>query len=198
MMPEHRSTFAVGLACVFCLAAATAGCVRTQSAEIRHRAEVAEREHEPQLLVARAKAFAEIGDYTRAEQYIDAARLSGAPERQLLSLLLEVCIKDQRYRAAVQHTEDYLRKRPSEYRLRYMLASLHLALGEPEPARRELETVLRFAPTHAEAHYSLAVLLRDSLGEPQAADAHFREYLRLAPRGLHTQEAADSLLERMP
>jgi tetratricopeptide (TPR) repeat protein len=197
-MMRARAKFAWMLAGACLFAWPIAGCVRTTGAEIRHRAEVAERERKPDLLLARAKAFAQIGDYTRAEQYIDAARQNGARDREVLSLLLEVCIKDQRYRAALEHTEDYLRKRPSEYRLRFMLASLHLALGEPEPARRELETVLRFAPTHAEAHYTLAVLLRDALGQPQAADAHFREYLKLSPQGIHMQEAADSLLERIP
>lgn len=175
-----------------------AGCVRTPQAEVRHRMEVADREADPALLLARARAFAKIGDFTRAEQYIDLARRGGADESRLLPLLLEVCIKDQRYRAAVQHSEEYLRKRPGEYRVRFMLATLELALGELEVARGELETVLRTAPTHAEAHYTLAVLFRDELGQPREADAHFREYLKLAPHGNHNREAADSLLRGMP
>jgi tetratricopeptide (TPR) repeat protein len=175
-----------------------AGCVRTPQAEAKHRMEVADREGEPALLIARAHAFAEVGDYTRAEQYIDLARRAGADDGRVLPLLLDVCIKDQRYRAAVQHSEDYLRKRPGEYRVRFMLATLELGLGELEAARGELENVLRTAPSHAEAHYTLAVLLRDELGQPREADAHFREYLKLAPRGSHTREAADSLLRGMP
>jgi tetratricopeptide (TPR) repeat protein len=180
------------------IACGATACVRGPGAEMHRRAEIVEREREPELLLSRARAFASIGDFTRAEQYIDAARRSGADERQLLPLLLEVCIRDQRYRAALQHTEDYLRKRPTEFRLRFMLATLHLALEEHEPARRELETVLRAAPRHAQAHYTLAVLLRDSLEQPQAADSHFREYLKLQPSGPHHAEASASLLERMP
>jgi tetratricopeptide (TPR) repeat protein len=175
-----------------------AGCVRTPQAEAKHRMEVADREAEPALLLARARAFAEVGDYTRSEQYIDLARRGGASESLVLPLLLDVCIKDQRYRAAVQHTEEYLRKRPGEYRLRFILATLDLALGELESARGELENVLRTAPEHAEAHYTLAVLLRDELGQPLEADAHFREYLKLAPRGSHNREATDSLLRGVP
>jgi hypothetical protein len=58
--------------------------------------------------------------------------------------------------------------------------------------------VLSAKPEHADAHYSLAVLLRDDLGNHLAADAHFRDYLRLAPRGSHAEEANQSLLEVMP
>ncbi|HMJ11654.1 MAG TPA: tetratricopeptide repeat protein, partial [Polyangiaceae bacterium] len=144
--------------------AVCSGCVRTPGAEIERRIEIAERESEPARLLARARAFAQIGDFTRAEQYIDAARSSGADADDVLPLLLEVCIKDRRYRSAVQHSEDYLRRRPAAYRVRFMLATLYVGLEEAEAARRELERVLRAEPEHADAHYMLAIVLRDDLG----------------------------------
>jgi tetratricopeptide (TPR) repeat protein len=183
---------------VLLAACVSAACVRTPGAEMERRVEIAERESEPQRLLARARAFAQIGDYTRAEQYIDAARLSGANPDQVLPLLLEVCIKDRRYRSAVQHTQDYLRKRPAAYRVRFMLATLYVGLAEADAARRELERVLRQEPDYAAAHYTLAVVLRDDLGHLGEADLHFREYLRLEPRGTHAEEAEGALLQRVP
>lgn len=186
------------LAGLFLAACISAACARTPGAEMERRVEIAERESEPVRLLARAQAFARIGDYTRAEQYIDAARLSGAEADDVLPLLLEVCIKDRRYRSAVQHTQDYLRKRPSAYRVRFMLATLYVGLAEADSARRELERVLREAPDHAAAHYMLALVLRDDLGHLGEADLHFREYLRLEPRGNHAEEAESALLRRLP
>ena len=185
-------------ACLLTLPLLVCGaCARTPGAEMERRLEIAQREGEPARLLGQARAFARMGDYTRAEQYIDAARLSGADPDDLLPLLLEVCIKDKRYRSAVQHSEDYLRKRPSAHRVRFMLATLHVGLGQPETARRELERVLRAAPDHAAAHYMLALVLRD-LGHPGVADEHFRAYLRLDPHGRHAESAESALLSRVP
>jgi TolA-binding protein len=39
------------------------------------------------------------------------------------------------------------------------------------------------------------VVLRDSSADLAAADAHFRDYLRLAPNGTHAEEARQSLLK---
>ena len=182
---------------VLLLSCSLPGCVRTPGAEVERRVEVAERERQPSRLLATAHAFARVGDYTRAEQYVDAARQSGADEDAVLPFLLQVCIKDRRYRSAVQHAEEYLRKRPSAYRVRFMLATLYLGLAENEAARRELERVLGIAPDHAYAHYTLAVLLRDELGQAGAADEHFRAYLRLDPQGRHAEAAGNSLLQRV-
>jgi Tfp pilus assembly protein PilF len=200
--PEHRNRGRIppsaGAAWLLALVCAATGCARTPGAEIERRVEIAQREHEPSRLLRSARAFADIGDYTRAEQYIDAARQQGAEEAEVLPLLLEVCIKDRRYRAAAQHAEEHLRKQPSAYPLRFMLATLYIGLAENDAARRELERVLRLAPEHAEAHYALALLLRDELGHPSEADRHFREYLRLQPHGDHADEAGSSLLSRVP
>jgi tetratricopeptide (TPR) repeat protein len=188
----RRAALALLFAC------SSVACARTPGAEMERRVEIAERESEPERLLARARAFAQIGDFTRAEQYIDAARLSGAESDQVLPLLLEVCIKDKRYRSAVQHTQDYLRKRPRAYRVRFMLATLYVGLAEADAARREFERVLREEPNHAAAHYMLALVLRDDLGHLGEADLHFREYLRLEPRGTHAEDAESALLQRVP
>ena len=54
------------------------------------------------------------------------------------------------------------------------------------------------SPENVEARYVLAVVLRDEVGDLDAADLEFREYLRLAPKGSHAEEAHGSLLTRLP
>ena len=192
MQARWQSAFAlaIGLSC--------SACVRAPGPELEHRYHATQRQHEPERLLLRARAFAAASDYTRAEQYLSLAQASGAPEQEVAPLMIEVCIKDQRYRAAIQHAEHYLRKHPRAYRLRFLKASLLAAVGDVAHAREELERVLQTSPGHADAHFAIAVLLREDLGNHSEADSHFREYLRLSPRGSHAEEANASLLELMP
>ena len=62
----------------------------------------------------------------------------------------------------------------------------------------EIRRVIDERPAEAEAHFALAVLLRESFKDPVTADLHFREYLRLAPRGGHAEEAEAGLLRSVP
>lgn len=149
-------------------------------------------------LLSRARASAVSGDYTRAEQYLNLAGDLGTPRERLVPLLMDVCVRDRRYRAAIQYAEQHLREHPRNYSLRFVLATLLLAIGEPTRAREELESVLRAQREHAEAHYALAVVLRDELGQRSQADAHFREYLKLSPGGRHSEQAEESLLQAVP
>ena len=57
--------------------------------------------------------------------------------------------------------------------------------------------VLEEEPDDAQAHFALAGLLRDK-GDPIAADHHFREYLRVDPKGPNAEEARGHLLQRVP
>ncbi|MDF3066779.1 MAG: hypothetical protein K0R38_2380 [Polyangiaceae bacterium] len=175
------------------------GCARGPSMEAATPAEqAAENEREKSLLMDRARAAYARADYTRAEQYLNLARESGMDQREITPLLIDVCVKDQRYRAALQYSQEHLRRHPRAYRLRFVQATLLAAVGDIARAREELERVLSAKPQHADAHYSLAVLLRDELGNRLEADEHFRDYLRLAPSGVHAEEAGESLLEAVP
>ena len=149
-------------------------------------------------LIERARAFAEAADYTRAEQYLNLATERGVDSSQVIPLLIDVCVRDQRYRAALQYAEEHLRQHPRSYRLRYIEATLLRALGDIAKSRQELQRVLDASPDYADAHYSMALLLRNDLGSYLEADRHFREYLRLAPSGQHAEEVGESLLEAMP
>jgi tetratricopeptide (TPR) repeat protein len=174
------------------------GCMSGNSPPAASTGDPAHGTPETRFFLENARAFAAQQDYTRAEQYLNLAAQSGSPDFEVTPLLVDVCVQDQRYRAALQYVQDYLRRHPRAYRLRFVQASLLSAIGEVARAREELEKVLSANPRHADAHYSLAVLLRDELGSHLEADEHFRSYLELRPRGAHAEEAGQSLLETMP
>jgi thioredoxin-like negative regulator of GroEL len=180
------------LAAAVCTSAA--GCVRAPQTELKEQIDTVRKEREPRRLIEHAEAFAAIGDFTRAEQYLTAAREEGADERRIIRLLLEVCVRDHRYRDAIQHGEGFLREHPNDQHTRLILAALEAAVGCQTQAASELERVLAAEPGNADAHYTFAVLLRDGLGSPGRADPHFREYLKLRPDGSHAEEARGSLL----
>jgi tetratricopeptide (TPR) repeat protein len=112
-----------------------------------------------------------------------------------MPLLLKACIAEHRYRVAINYAEPELKKHPSDFHLRFLLASLYATIGETTTARGQLQRVIEEHPSYAPVHFALAVLLRDEEGDLVQADAHFREYLRLAPDGSHAEEARGSLLK---
>jgi tetratricopeptide (TPR) repeat protein len=187
-----------GLSSLLCVAALSAGCASNSGAEMRSRMEAIERARDPAEAVRKAQAFASVGDLTRSEQYLRLAISAGADEREIMPLLVQVCVRDQRYLDAVQHVESYLKHHPDDHRLRFVLASLEAAVGNHQRAHAEYEKVLTKEANNAEVHYAFAVMLRDSLTSVAQADQHFRAYLRLQPRGDHAEEARAALLEEVP
>jgi tetratricopeptide (TPR) repeat protein len=158
----------------------------------------AQDEQTPEKLHARGRAYAQIGDYTRAEQYLAAALDAGAKPEAVLPMLMKVCLAEQRYRAAVNYAEPVLRKHPHDFRLRFVVGSLYAAIGETVAAREHLVQVAREKPEYAEVHFAMGMLALEGDGDPVAADPHFREYLRLEPKGLHAEEARGYLLKTVP
>ena len=153
-------------------------------------------------LFERGRAFAFVGDQTRAEEYLSAALDAGADPRQVLPLLMDVCVKGGRYRSAIQHAENHLRKHPNDVHTRLMVGALYVAIEEPDHATPHLEQVVDkpMPPPeilHGEAHYYLGIVARDRK-DWVGADKHFREYLRIEPNGKHVEEAKGSLLTKMP
>ncbi len=155
------------------------------------------REHTADKLVDRGKGFAAVGDYLRAEEYLADAMNQGADQKKIMPLLLEVCIREGRYRLAAQYAKDYLVAHPNDVRVRLVLASLYSATADFKLAKAEFERVLDARPNDPQAHYALAVLLRDAEQDVVGADQHFREYLRLDPKGQHVEEARSSVLHRV-
>ena len=178
--------------------AGTAGCA-TDADHARANVDTFKKEgHDADRLLNLGRGFASVGDLTRAEEYFVAAYDAGAKPDLVMPLLLRVCVEDGKYQAAIHYAEDHLKKHPADYHSRFVLATLYSAVGEPEPARSNLEQVLETAPEDAEAHFALGVLMRESFGDPLSADRHFREYLRLDPSGQHAEEAQASLLKSVP
>jgi tetratricopeptide (TPR) repeat protein len=157
----------------------------------RQRAEIA------RSLLETGRALAAQGDALRAEQYLRAALEGGASRRDVLPLLISVCIASQRYRAAIADARLFLRDHPGAGRLRFVLASLLAGIGDFPAAVDELTRLVSSEPEHELGHYALGVLYRDRLRHAERADHEFRAYLQLAPGGAHAEEARASLLQHV-
>jgi len=144
-------------------------------------------------LYAEGRNAASRGDSVRAEQYLSLAVEHGFSLDRALPLLLEVCLSNSRLRAALNHADPYLRNHPQNTALRYLVATIHLGLGEDESARLELEQLLRDAPRDSDAHYLLGVL--DQANHAESAREHFRAYLATAPTGRRANDVRGRLSE---
>jgi tetratricopeptide (TPR) repeat protein len=134
------------------------------------------------------------GDSVRAEQYWSLALNAGASHQEVLPALLRVCIAGSRLRAAVNYAEPYLRNHPEAKELRYLVATLHVSLGQERPARLHLEKLLKEDTTFSDAHYLLGILDQAS-EDPEAALLHYRQYLALARHGEHAPEVRTRIAE---
>ncbi len=184
-------------AAFFVLLLFAAGCARESAGpanatlSLRNQQTLAE-------LVERGRAFAMIGDLTRGEQYLSAALEHGADARRVLPPLVHVCVEAGRYRVAADYVRSYMDADPDSTDLHLLYGLLEAAVGDRELARREYEGVIRSHPDDSAGHYALAVLLRDGLGDASGSEVHFREYLRIAPQGVHAAEARAALASEAP
>jgi tetratricopeptide (TPR) repeat protein len=172
----------------------TQACAPTPAQQVARDAHVVETERTPEKLVARGEGFAQLGDLTRAEQYLAAALEAGADPKTVLPTLLRICIIGHRYRVAIGYATTYLDEHPEDAHLRFVVAELRAALDDGDGARKDLARVLETEPENAGAHFAYAKLLRDGLDDVLGADAEFRRYLALAPSGEHAEEAKGALL----
>lgn len=182
----------------FLMAVAATGCASTPEQRVKTDVRAFQAEQTHQKLTARGRAFASIGDTTRAREYYDAALEAGGDDRILTPLLLAVCVRDGRYRLAIDYAERHVRRHPRDARMRFVLGTLRAGVGDAVAAEAELSKVIEVSPDNSDAHYAMAVLLRDQRGDLLGADEHFRAYLALAPDGEHSEEAKSSLLQAVP
>jgi tetratricopeptide (TPR) repeat protein len=172
------------------------GCAPARPAgDVRSNLNVIRRETSEDKLLERGAAFAAVGDLTRAEQYLAAALDAGGDAEKILPLLLRVCVEAEKYRVAADYARDYLRRKPDNVALRMLLGSLEAAIGNRQAAREEMRWVIERQPSNADAHFELALLLRDDNIDLEEANLHFREYLRLTPTGSRAPEARAALLK---
>lgn len=196
--PLVAARLGVGILLSVVFAFSGLGCAAAPANKAQADMATLRRETTIDKLVDRGKAFAMVGDMTRAEEYFTAALEQGANPHEVLPLVLDVCVRTGRYRSAAQHAENQLRKHPDDVSTRFVLGTLYVALGEPRQAREALEKVVEARPNEPKVRYALAVLARDSENDIVEADKQFREYLRLEPDGAHAEEARASLLKRVP
>lgn len=176
-----------------CLAALSLGaCGATSTAPAAHATgESVNRDAHD--LFHRGELAAAQGDTVRAEQYLGMALDRGFDEAKVLPIMLRVCLSSSRLRAALNHAEPYLRQHPNDQRLRYLVATIHLGLGQLDEARIHLNHLLRLDPNNTQAHYLLGVL--ESGARPDQAPEHFRKYLSLSPTGEHAVEIKSRLTD---
>lgn len=142
----------------------------------------------PEELFEEGVWHASRGDSLRAEQYFGAARDRGYPPQRVVAWLMVVCVAANRYRAALDHASIHLRRHPSNWWLRLVVASIHDALGDFEAARVELEQVVSADPARALPHYRLGLLYQERFGDLARAARHLERYRQLDPHGAHSSE----------
>ena len=182
------------LLCLVCGCIATSGCRHAtlpRASDLRTELAAVTAEE----LFALAVSYASAGDLLRAEQYLGAARERGYDRSSIVSWLVRVCVASSRYQSALSHSNDYLRDHPSDWPLRFVVASIHEALGNPDRAQLELERVVKARPDAPLPHYRLAMLYGRREATRMKASDHFREYLRLDPSGPHAAEVRAVLSE---
>jgi tetratricopeptide (TPR) repeat protein len=142
--------------------------------------------------------LARTGDLLRAEQYVKAAMERGYPEERALPSLLKICVAASRLNAALQYAEPHLRDHPANHRLRTLVASIHLGLGNVDDAETHLSEVIEAAPANAPAYYLMGMLRREEHGDTAGSEPYLRRYLELAPNGVHAAEVRNMLRPREP
>ena len=152
---------------------------------------------DPKVMMEHADAFAETGDFTRAQQYYSAAIAAGGNSREIMPKLLKACIAAGDLRLAAEYAEQELARNPDHSQLRFVTGGLHAQLGNRTAAREHLSLAASQMKTNAKVQFSVATFFRDDLQNRVEADPYVREYLRLAPNGEHAAEARGSLMQRV-
>lgn len=148
-------------------------------------------QQKPQVWVERGRQALERGDFSRSEQYLKMALDSGVPSEQVVPLLVRAMLSASRLRGALVYAEPYLESHPDEHALRYLVATLRLALGQEQAALRQLDRLTANAPQFAEAQYLRGII--HSPSRPQRAQQAFASYLEIEPQGARAVEVAGRL-----
>jgi hypothetical protein len=131
------ATFAVALGC--------------RAPEPAHSAAQPSRDEDSRLSFERGKELALHGESLRAEQYLARALERGHDPPETLRWLIGACVDGSRLRAAIHYARPYVEAHPDALRLRYVVATLYLGLGQPLPARQHLRDIVQRAPGWADA-----------------------------------------------
>jgi tetratricopeptide (TPR) repeat protein len=149
------------------------------------------------LLFERGKLYSQAGDFTRAEQYFASALANGGKAKAILPHLLKACVASGDLRLASEYAEQELSRNPENARLRFLTGAIYASIGDRSTARSHLVQAASDLPKDAEVQFMVAAFFRDNLNDKVVADPYFREYLKLAPKGEHAEEARASVMERV-
>jgi tetratricopeptide (TPR) repeat protein len=152
---------------------------------------------DPTMLVEQGEAFAQNGDFTRAQQYFAAAIAAGGKSGAILPHLLKACIASGDLRLATEYAENELSRNPDDAHLRFLAGALEAQIGNRPAARDHLVQAAKQLDKDANVQFSVATFFRDDMQDRIEADPYFRDYLKLAPLGEHAPEARGSLMERV-
>jgi len=100
-----------------------------------------------------------------------------------------------RWKDAADVLVSALRRDPKSPRVMTAMAVAELHVYGPQAARTRLNDTLVFAPNYSPALFDLALIEKDWLQEPEAAEALFRRYLKLTPGGERAADARTALQE---
>jgi len=104
------------------------------------------------------QALLSTGDQAAAKKAFQR-ELESDPNNFDANLRLGVLLRqDQENDEALQFFRHALEIRPKDFGVRYQIATLELAKGQLDQAQRELESLVKEAPTFTEAHVSLATI----------------------------------------
>ncbi len=132
---------------------------------------------------------AQRGDSVRGEQYLALALAGGYRPEHTFQQLIILCLDAERYEAALLHARARLLDAPDDWRLRYLIATLHLALEQYRRAEEQLSILIQERPSVAAPYYLLALAARDGEGDAKRTKRYFRAYLRREPEGERAKEA---------
>ncbi|MGC4068893.1 MAG: hypothetical protein QM784_30470 [Polyangiaceae bacterium] len=108
-------------------------------------------------------------------------------------MLLEACLQSSHLRAALNHAAPYLLEHPEDDALRYLVATVHVGLGQTLEARRELGLLLQRNDSNPDAHYLLGVIEAET--NVASARGHFLEVLRYSKDDRQRIEVKSRLAE---
>jgi hypothetical protein len=167
------SSSPVCIALLGLIASVIGGCAARARSDPSTQTSLVKDQRPADELLARGQDAAQHGDAVRAEQYLALAIERGADRRIVIPTLLRACLASSHLRAALNHAEPYLLDHPEQDALRYLVAAIHLGLGQADAARRDLWFLLERDPTNPDAHYLLGVI--DTPVNIEAARGHFLE-----------------------
>jgi tetratricopeptide (TPR) repeat protein len=125
--------------------------------------------------------FAGSGQSIRAEQYFLAAVEEGENWDTVFPHLVETCVGSGRFRSALSHVQDGLRRSPDDPALHHLAASLYLGLGQLDDAYQEVALLEAGAMRPMKSLLFLGEFFATVAHDEDRARRYYREFLASYP-----------------